>query len=127
MGKSGRPGSALLPAFLFGAVGYPALETLWRGRTHPSMALAGGLCMAGFCALRRRVRARLPLCLLGGAGITLAELGFGLLFNRRREVWDYSSLPLNLGGQVCLRYAALWCLLCLPMCLVARLAERHTR
>ena len=29
--------------FLIGAVGYPALEVLWRGRTHPSMALAGGL------------------------------------------------------------------------------------
>ena len=32
----------MLKTFLTGAVAYPALEMLWRGRTHASMALAGG-------------------------------------------------------------------------------------
>ena len=36
----------MLKTFLVGAVGYPALEMLWRRRTHPSMALAGGAGMA---------------------------------------------------------------------------------
>ena len=30
-------------SFLIGAVGYPLLELAWRGHTHPSMALAGGM------------------------------------------------------------------------------------
>ena len=36
----------LLVTFAAGGVGYCALETLWRGRTHPSMALCGGTVLA---------------------------------------------------------------------------------
>ena len=39
--------------FLAGGVGYCALETLWRGRTHPSMALCGGTVLVIF---RKRVQ-----------------------------------------------------------------------
>ena len=31
--------------FLVGSCAYPTLEMLWRGYTHSSMALAGGVCM----------------------------------------------------------------------------------
>ena len=29
------------------------------------------------------------------------------------DIWDYSNLPLNLCGQICLWYSALWYVLCL--------------
>ena len=38
----------MLKPFLLGSVCYPLLELLTRGRTHPSMALAGGLSAAAF-------------------------------------------------------------------------------
>lgn len=31
--------------FLAGSWTYPALEMIWRGKTHASMALAGGICL----------------------------------------------------------------------------------
>ena len=55
----------------------------------------------------------LKIALLGSAVITSIELIFGIIFNviLKKNVWDYSKLPFNLGGQVCARYSALWGLL----------------
>ena len=52
--------------------------------------------------------------------VTAVELAVGALLNLRLglEVWDYSSLPLNLWGQICPQYSALWwgfCLVFSPM------------
>ena len=38
-------------------------------------------------------------------------------------VWDYSSLPMNLRGQICLPY----CLLFLPLCLLAIIIDDYIR
>lgn len=95
--------------FILGAVGYPLLEICWRGRTHASMALAGGV---GAALLHRASRSPIPLlpgALACGAGITGIEAACGLLWNRRHQVWDYRRLPLNWHGQVCLPYTLLWC------------------
>lgn len=99
----------MLGAFLLGAAGYPALELLTRGRTHCSMALAGG---ASTLLIRRISRMRLSLpvrALLCGAGITAIEYACGCVWNRQHRVWDYRRMPLNIRGQVCLPYSLLWC------------------
>ena len=107
--------------FLLGALGYPAIEILWRGYTHPTMALAGGLSAVLLFRINRGLAGgALPLRLLAsGAAVTLIELLFGVIFNLGlgMEVWDYSDLPLSLLGQICLPYSLLWCLLALPFCL----------
>lgn len=97
--------------FLLGALGYPMLEMRFRGRTHPSMALAGGLsCMA----IRRIGRSRAPFpcrAVMCGLTITGIEAGCGLIWNRRYQVWDYRRMPLQWRGQICLPYTLLWCML----------------
>ena len=101
---------AFFPRVLFGGALYYLLELLWRGRSHPSMVLLGGLCFWGLGRVGR-LRLSLPLrALLGAALVTCAEFFSGLLLNLalRWDVWDYSGLPGNLLGQVCLLYAALW-------------------
>ena len=112
--------------FIFGGGAYVGLELLWRGRSHGSMFLAGGLC---FLLLGRlcRTRPRLPWPLRGlvGAGIiTMVELLMGLLFNREYRVWDYRQMPLHFHGQICLPFFLLW----VPVSLLAMglyaLAER---
>ena len=70
--------------FLLGGGGYVALELLYRGRSHYSMFLAGGICFLLLGKLEE-VRPRLPGIFrpLAGAGIiTMVELAAGLLFNR---------------------------------------------
>ena len=99
--------------FLLGAIGYPIIELCWRRRTHPSMALAGGLAMLGLGRISRVQKGR-PLwqqALLGGLWITGIEYGVGRIFNRRYQVWDYRHTPLNIRGQICLPYTAAWCAL----------------
>ncbi|MBQ4578187.1 MAG: hypothetical protein IJA84_03895 [Clostridia bacterium] len=114
-----------LAVFATGAVGYCALETLWRGRTHPSMALCGGAALVLLRKMAQRAGSRLTLCLRGGALITGLELLCGLACNRTHRVWDYSALPGNFRGQVCPAFSALWCLLCLPLSALCPLLERH--
>ncbi len=121
------------PLFLLGALGYPFVEILWRGYTHPTMALAGGICAVVLFRLNRSLASgRLPLRLLAsGAAITLIELIFGVIFNLglEMEVWDYSDVPFDLLGQICLPYFCLWCLLSLPFCLLCprRAPSRRVR
>ncbi len=99
----------VLPLFLTGGTGYVGLELLWRGRSHGSMFLAGGVCFLLLGQINRLRRPVLPLrCLMGAATITAVELVTGLVFNRNYSVWDYRSLPLNLMGQVCLPFSLLW-------------------
>ena len=99
----------MLKTFLTGAVGYPALELLWRGRTHASMALAGGLSMLLIRRVSRMRGGLLPRAMLCGAGITAIEYLVGKKWNRTHRIWDYRRQPLNLRGQICLGYSLLWC------------------
>lgn len=110
--------------FAAGAVGYCGLEVFWRGRTHGSMAVAGGVCLAAMGRIDARMRDR-PLALraLASAGaITACELAVGLLVNRalKLRVWDYARLPGNVMGQICPQYAALWFALSLAVLPVRR-------
>lgn len=93
-----------------GGMTYGALELLWRGRTHGSMFVLGGLCFVLIGKLGR-VPSPLPIPLraLAAAGmVTALELGCGLLVNREYAVWDYRNLPMNFHGQICLPFTLLW-------------------
>lgn len=49
----------MLRAFLTGSILYPAIEVAWRGRTHPAMALAGGLGLSALYRIHRAKKAAL--------------------------------------------------------------------
>ena len=88
--------------FCLGALGYGCIELVWRGRTHWTMLLAGGVCMLALWALSERL-ARWPLlarCAAGALVITGVELAFGVVCNLLLgwRVWDYSLLWGNLWG-----------------------------
>ena len=105
--------------FLTGSWAYPAIELLWRGRTHISMALAGGICLClidQVCCGLMRSRPVPSRCLAGAGVITGVELVLGLFLNCLLgfDIWDYSKVPMNLLGQVCLPYSFLWLGLTLP-------------
>jgi len=108
---------------LFGICGavYVLLELIYRGRSHISMFFAAGLSAVGIrlCCNCRRVKHRcLALkCLLGSALITVVEFCTGVVVNlwMKLQVWDYSTMPLNLLGQVCLPFSLVWFFLTLPI------------
>lgn len=101
--------------FFIGGGLYNLIEILWRGYTHWSMFLLGGLCFLLIGGIHTRLQKcslfwRCTLCALT---ITAMEFLCGCLVNRvlHLGVWDYSAFPLNLLGQVCLLYTVLWGLL----------------
>ena len=98
--------------FLIGAVGYGAIEVIWRGFTHWSMMIAGGLCFIIFSLVaekfeKRNILIKASICALG---VTAVEFLFGVLFNLvlKMNVWDYSNMPLNILGQICPLFTVLW-------------------
>ena len=115
--------------FAVGGMGYYLLEVLFRGYSHPSMALAGGLCFLLLYALDARLpRTPLPLRALGGAlVITAVEFAVGVVVNLwlGLDVWDYSAYRLSLLGQICLPFTGLWFLVCIPAMAVCRLLRRR--
>ena len=98
--------------FAIGAIGYGIIEFIWRGYTHPTMLLAGGICFVAFAYIAKILSGR-PLiykALLSAVAVTAVELVFGLVFNvgLKMHVWDYSKLPLNFKGQICPLFTLLW-------------------
>lgn len=109
--------------FVIGGVIYVLLELIARGRSHWSMAVLGGVCFLAIGAINEHIPWDMPLAfqmLLGAGIITVLELLTGLLVNVRLGwgVWDYSNMPLNLWGQICLPYCLLWVFLSLPAILL---------
>jgi len=105
--------------FVMGGLAYNLIELLWRGRTHPSMFLVGGLCFELMGAVHARCRRSLPTrCGLCALGVTAVELVSGCILNRwlKLGVWDYSNMRFNLLGQVCLLYSVFWLVLSALAC-----------
>ena len=110
--------------FAAGGVLYTLMEIAWRGHSHISMALAGGLCLAGIYFTERRCTG-LSLWLKAAIGaliITAVELIFGCVVNIAlgMSVWDYSDRPFNLLGQICPLFTVIWYLISIPAFLICR-------
>ena len=111
-----------LAFFIIGALGYLAIEIIWRGHTHWSMALAGGLSFVIFSLVAEGF-SDMPIivkAVLCAVGVTAVELLFGVIFNMAlgMRVWDYSGMPFNFLGQICPQFSLLWvglALLFLPL------------
>ena len=103
--------------FCIGGALYGIIEILWRGHTHPSMISAGGICFVLFSKIGEKLRntGLFFKALLGSIVITFIELIFGVIFNiiLKKNVWDYSKMPMNFLGQICFLYSFFWFLLSL--------------
>lgn len=103
--------------FPIGAFGYGLIEILWRGYTHPSMPIAGGICFVFFGKIGEKLKnANLfKKAIIGSCFVTFVEFLFGILFNviLKKKVWDYSKMPFNFKGQICLLYSVFWGILSL--------------
>ena len=91
-------------------LGYGLLEVLWRGHTHWSMLLCGGLCLSLMYLVSSMDIHFLLKVILSAAIITWVEFTAGCLINLRLgwQVWDYSYMPGNIMGQICPQFCLLW-------------------
>ncbi len=99
--------------FGIGGSAYHLIEIAWRGYSHWSMFVVGGICFQMIGSIHDHYREKFSTvtrCILCAGAISAVELISGLIVNRwmHMNVWDYSQLPLNINGQVCLLYSILW-------------------
>ena len=99
---------------IFGLM-YITIELLYRGHTHYSMFIVGGICgvLIGLINDNTPDMPLLPQCVLGAVIITVIELLTGLFLNvyLGLNVWDYSNQPFNFMGQICPQFCIIWCIL----------------
>ena len=99
---------------IFGLM-YVTIELLYRGHTHYSMFIVGGICgvLIGLINDNTPDIPLLPQCVLGAVIITIIELLTGLFLNvyLGLNMWDYSNQPFNFMGQICPQFCIIWCVL----------------
>lgn len=114
--------------FFIGGSIYYSIELLWRSYSHISMFILGGIVFL-YCGIQNEyIKWETPLykqvlmCLLF---TLIGELVTGLIVNvwLNLNVWDYSDLPLNLFGQICLPFALIF----IPLCLFGIVLDDYIR
>ncbi|MBO7674803.1 MAG: hypothetical protein J6S63_07315 [Atopobiaceae bacterium] len=91
---------------------------LWRDWFYPypmhgtAVVLMGLILYPLFLSLKKRFKGRLvPYLASYGANVltvTIIELAGGLMFNANLQNWDYTNMPFNFLGQVCLTNSLLF-------------------
>ena len=96
-----------------GGLLYNVLELAWRGWSHWTMFVLGGICFVCLGLINEIVPWEMPLwqqVIIGAGIITGLEFVAGCIVNLWLgwEVWDYSQMLGNILGQVCPQFFILW-------------------
>ena len=99
--------------FVTGGLLYNILEMLFRGWSHWTMFILGGVCFICLGLINEIIPWEMLLwqqVLIGAGIITGLEFATGCMVNLwfGWGVWDYSQMPGNILGQVCPQFFALW-------------------
>ena len=102
-----------LTLLVIGGTIYVGLENLWRGYSHISMFFVGGFCFILIGLINEVYPWDMPFwkqVLIGDVMVLMVEFTSGVILNiiLKLNVWDYSDLPFNILGQICLPFAILW-------------------
>lgn len=106
----------VIKPFILIAIGgliYSFIEIIYRGYTHWTMVLVGGLAFYLIGRINEHIEWDMPIykqMAIGSAIITTLEFITGGIVNLILEwnVWDYSNMPLNILGQICLPFSLIW-------------------
>ena len=102
-----------LVLFLIGGITYYFIEIAYRGYSHFSMIIVGGLCFILIGSINEFSNKEIPLLLqmfISVILINIVELISGIIINRilLLDVWDYSQLRFNFLGQISLNSSIAW-------------------
>lgn len=104
----------LILGWIGGAI-YVIMEMTFRGRSHWTMFILGAICFILLGLINEILPWSTPIeiqAVMGSCIITTCEFITGCIVNLWLgwNIWDYSNMPLNLLGQICLPFSLLWVL-----------------
>lgn len=110
--------------FIFGFMAYITLEVCWRGYSFPLMGLCGGVAFILIDKINNKISWDIDILIQGTIGsviITLMEFVIGTLSLHGivRQMWDYTNVPLNYKGIICLPFSFVWFLISIGAVLLA--------
>jgi len=99
--------------FITGGFTYGMVEDISRGYSHISMFVAGGICFILIGLINEVFSWRMALIsqmVISSLIVTVVEFVTGLIVNiwLKLNIWDYTPLPYDLMGQVCLLFTVIW-------------------
>ena len=99
-----------------GGYSYFLLELIYNGNSSWFSFVLGGICFTIIDKIRLFNLNNIYKCIISGIMITLVEVLTGIFFNLMLnwKMWDYSLLPFNILGQICLPFSLIWILLSFP-------------
>lgn len=105
--------------FSLGGLLYMMIEILFSRSTHWTMGILGGLCFLLIGLINSTFSYDFSLIkqmTMSAILITALEFVAGVILNLglHLAIWDYSHLPFNILGQVCLPFSFIWFFLSLP-------------
>lgn len=111
-----------------GGLLYIALELAWRGHSHWTMFILGGLCFICLGLINEVMPWDMPLwqqVVIGVCLVTSLEFTVGCIVNLWLGwgIWDYSNMLGNVLGQICPQYILLW----MPVSLVGIMLDDWLR
>lgn len=116
--------------FISGGIGYYLMEVAFRGFSHWSMAICGGICLVGIYFINKRfsrLHSALRAVLCAGL-ITTVEFFAGCILNLwlKWGIWDYSSLKFNFLGQISLLFSCIWFVISFAVCVIlTKIAQKR--
>lgn len=95
---------------------YSAIEILYRGYTHWTMVLVGGISFYLIGLVNEYTQYDFSIIkqmTIGTLIVSTLEFTAGIIVNiiLKWNVWDYSNMPFNILGQICLPFSVIWFLL----------------
>lgn len=99
--------------FITGFCVYITMEVCYRGYSYPLMGVCGGIILLLIDKINDEISWDADILLQGITGALIAtafELVIGTicLYCDFPLMWDYSDMPLNLNGVICLPYSLIW-------------------
>lgn len=102
--------------FVCGFCIYITIEVLYKNSSHWLMGMLGGICMCIIGGLNNYISWDMPLIaqmITGASIITFFELIVGLAdkYFWHIGMWDYSNMPMNFKGVICVPFFFVWMIL----------------
>ena len=104
--------------FLIGGTTYYLIETIFKQIVHGcgshwTMFVLGGICFVAIGLINELFTYDMSLikqCIIGCILVTILELITGIIVNLQfgLNVWNYSDMPYNFMGQICLTFSLIW-------------------
>jgi len=96
-----------------GGIVYVFIELLYRGFSHWTMYIVAAISFILIGLINEYISWNMKLwkqMLIGACIVTFMEFISGYIINIKLgwQVWDYSNLPFNIMGQICLPFSIIW-------------------